>query len=399
VKVAETGEHLRITASPEIYLKSRRTRDRFMRILLANLDSALADAGFTDAVRRTGYHRLAVTAGDLDTAADRVASVFGVGSVARVEPIPFAGLEDLAETVAELARDEVGGRTFAVRIRRRGRHGWNSLDGERLIGSRLLDASAGVNLDDPEVTVRLFVEDDSALLVRDERPGANGLPVGTQDPALCLLSGGFDSPVAAWMMLRTGCPVDFIHFELECSVTDQALAVAHELAIRWCHGVEPSVHVIDFQPVKHALTTGVDPRLRQVVLKQMMLQAAERVAEKIGTPMLVTGEALGQVSSQTAANLVELDRSVGIPILRPLVAMRKEEIMERSKHIGTHGLSVRTREVCDLSEGRRVATSVSTGTLLRAAEDVGPGLVDEVLTTWNTADARSWTPGVPIGEA
>ncbi len=93
---------------------------------------------------------------------------------------------------------------------------------------------------------------------------AHGLPMGSQEPALAMLSGGIDSPVAAWMMMRTGCPVDFLHLEMECSVTDQALAVGHDLVRRWSHGAEPRFHVIDFQPVKDALRERVDPRLRQV---------------------------------------------------------------------------------------------------------------------------------------
>jgi len=214
-----------------------------------------------------------------------------------------------------------------------------------------------------------------------------------------MLSGGIDSPVAAWMMMRTGCPVDFVHLEMECSVTDQALAVAHGLVRRWGHGSEPRFHVADFQPVRQTLIDNVDPRFRQVVLKQLMLRTAERVAADRSIPLLVTGESLGQVSSQTAAHLAELDRTVEVPVIRPLVALRKEEIVERARQIGTYDLSVRTREVCDLSDGARVATRATADTLARAALDLPDDLVERAVESLRTVEARRWSPGMTIEPA
>ncbi|MCB2224978.1 MAG: tRNA 4-thiouridine(8) synthase ThiI [Actinobacteria bacterium] len=390
---------LRVVGAPELYLKSRVTRDRFVRMLVDNVRSALEAAGTGATAARTGIQELRVDAPDLDEAAGVVATVFGIGRISLVEEVPFDGLDGLARLVAGRAQDRVAGRTFAVRVQRIGEHAWSSKDAEREIGTLLLDASAGVDLGSPEVTVRVRVEGDRALLVEAEPEPAFGLPMGSQEPALALLSGGIDSPVAAWMMMRTGCPVDFLHLEMECSVTDQALAVGHELVSRWAHGSRPRFHVLDFQPVKAALRARVDPRLRQVVLKQMMLRAAERVAAGRETPMLVTGDALGQVSSQTAAHLVQMDRSVDIPVLRPLVAMRKEEIVSLARRIGTFDLSIRTREVCDLSDGGRVATRASSADLDRAAARLDDGLLDEVAATLRTVPARDWSPGMPIEPA
>jgi thiamine biosynthesis protein ThiI len=389
-------EFLRITAAGEIYLKSRRTRDRFMRILADNVTASLGHAVIDSTVKRSGYHELRADADDLESAGRVVAEVFGVGKVARVEAHHITDLEDLAGTVVDRTGHRVAGKRFAVRVRRRGEHHWRSRDAETLIGSLLLERSAGVDLGDPEVTVSVHVTNGEALILREEWSGIRGLPLGTQRGALVLLSGGIDSPVAAWMMMRSGCPVDFLHLTMECSVSDQALAIAHDLTKHWSAGTEPSIHVVDFQPVKDAIRESVEPKLRQVVLKWLMLTTGERVAEHTGFPMLVTGDSLGQVSSQTAAHIVELDRATDIPIIRPLIALRKEEIMERAREIGTLDMSLRTQEVCDLSDGSRVATGVSAPQLLDAVGRVGDAVVDKAVAGIQTVDARSWWPGMPL---
>lgn len=390
------SEFLRITASGEIYLKSRRTRDRFVKVLTENVAAALRNVGIDGTVRRTGYHELRVEAADLERAGATVAGVFGVGRVMRVQPRLFTDLDDLASAVVERSASRVEGKRFAVRIKRRGHHPWRSKEAEALIGGMLAGRAAGVDLDHPEVTVAARVSGNEALLVDEEWSGVHGLPLGTQEHGLALLSGGIDSPVAAWMMMRSGCPIDFLHLTMECSVSDQALAVGHDLASRWAHGHEPSLHVIDFQPVKDAIRDGVDPRYRQVVLKSLMLSTAEQVALRSGVQMVVTGDSLGQVSSQTAAHIVVLDRATEMPIIRPLIALRKDEIMERARRIGTLDLSLRTQEVCDLSDGHRVATRVGRGKLAAEVAAVEQASIDKSMATLYTVRARDWWPGAPF---
>jgi thiamine biosynthesis protein ThiI len=390
---------LRVVGSPEIYLKSRPTKIRFLRMLTDNVRAALESRCPEAVVTRTGIQEMRIDAPDLEVAAGIVAHVFGVGRINIVDAVPYEGFEDLCAKVADATRDRITGKTFAVRVKRSGPEEWASLDADRAIGSLLIAASAGVDLGNPQETVSVRAGDGTALIVSAEPEPANGLPMGSQEPALSLLSGGIDSPVAAWMMMRTGAPVDFLHLEMECSVTDQALAVGHDLVSRWGHGANPRFHVVDFQLVKSALLERVDPRLRQVLLKQLMLKAAEQVAVGLDIPMLVTGDSLGQVSSQTGAHLVEMDRVVDIPVIRPLVALRKEEIIAIARRIGTFEMSTRTREVCDLSDGHRVATRASARDLSRAIEAIEPELMAEVLGTLRTVEASRWTPGMPVEPA
>ena len=393
---ATTRTTLRAMASSEIYIKSRRTRQRFMPILAQNLRVAFESGGLSAAVHRYGHQQFEINTPDPAAAADMATTVFGVERINLVDTVPAKTLEELASAVVELVSPRVVGKTFAVRVKRAGSHSWRSRDAEIAIGNALIGRAAGVDLSNPETTIRVRVENEEGAVISRSWYGPGGLPVGTQSAALVLLSGGIDSPVAAWMMLRRGCPVDLLHFRLECNQADHALAVGHELARRWGHGAAITFHVVDFEAVKKELEATVHPRLRQVLLKQLMAQAGHRIAAKLGTPLLVTGDALGQVSSQTAANLTEIDRLVGAPTLRPLIAHTKQEIIDRARQIGTYELSTQAREVCDLSEGRPVETAVPAYRLRRGVSRLRSGLIDDALDSWELVAAVDWMPGFPL---
>jgi thiamine biosynthesis protein ThiI len=388
------NESLRVLPSSEIYIKSRRTRKRFMPILQENLEQALS--GKQARVVQHGHHEFDVSAADLDDSAQAAARVFGVDRVDRVTHLAAPTIEDLVSNVTALVAGEVAGKKFAVRVRRTGTHEWKSKDVEIALGDALIGASAGVDLSDPEITVRVRVEGDQASIINRSWTGPAGLPMGTQSRALVLLSGGIDSPVAGWMMMRRGCPIDMLHFQLECNQADHALAVGHGLVERWGYGADTTLHVIDFEPIKKELTAAVHPRLRQVILKQLMTRAAFDVAQRLEIPLVVTGDSLGQVSSQTAANLVEIDKFAQAPLLRPLIANTKQEIVDRARQIGTYELSTRAREVCDLSEGRPVETAAPTYRLQQGRRRLREGLIDDALATWESVPASEWFPGVPL---
>ena len=301
-------ESLRAFAASEIYIKSKRTRQRFIPMLRANLAEALATTAPDAVVRQRGNQEFDIAAADLAAAAGAASTVFGIDRVDRVTGFRAESLDDLTTKVVALTADWVRDRKFAVRIRRTGNHNWRSRDGEVAIGDALFDESAGVDLSHPDVTIQVRVEGTKAVVVTDSWSGPGGLPIGTQTPCLVMLSGGIDSPVAAWMMMRRGCPIDMLHFQLECNQADHALAVGHGLASRWGHGADINLHVIDFEPIKKELEASAQAKYRQVLLKQLMTEAAHRVARQLRLPLLVNGDSLGQVSSQTAANLIEVDR-------------------------------------------------------------------------------------------
>jgi thiamine biosynthesis protein ThiI len=390
-----TTSTLHVTLSGDVYLKSRRTQKRLIERVLTNLGIATRQAGYEGTTRRIGTHRFEVTVPTSVVEAVRCAAltVFGVSSVDTVRHIEFSNIDDLARTVGEMCADRVRGRTFAARVKRRGTHDWDSMDLARLIGSELLGASAGVDLSNPDVEVSVAVIDQKAYLVIDHQRAAGGLPLGTQDRVLCLVSGGFDSVVAAWMLMSRGCPVDFVHFSLNCAQSDHALAVARELWSRWGHGTQPTVHLVEFQPVKDALYEHVDARMRQVTLKVMMAQAASEIAQQAGITALVTGDALGQVSSQTLPHLVAVSRSVETPLLRPLLGLPKESIIDLARKVGTAELSARAQEVCDLSAGGPVATAASEDAITSTVERIPEVILSDAVETRKVFDLGDWNPG------
>jgi len=395
--MSEATQHkvLHVTLSGDVFLKSKRTQKHLIKRVRANLSAAVAGAGYQGTLGRIGTHRfeLCPTPDTFEAVGDAALTVFGISSVDTVRLVRYDTMGELAHRIGELSRDSVKGRTFAARVKRRGTHDWNSMDLAKLIGSELFAASAGVDLRDPEVEVRVAVLDEKAYLVMNHERAPGGLPLGTQDRVLCLVSGGFDSVVAAWMLMSRGCPVDFVHFSLNCAQSDHALAVARELWTRWGHGTSPTVHLVEFQPVKDALFEHVDARMRQVTLKVMMARAASTVAEESGIKALVTGDALGQVSSQTLPHLVAVSKSIDTPLLRPLVGLPKESIIDLARRVGTAELSARAQEVCDLSAGGPVATAASETAIADTVDRIPDEVLADVVMTRKIFDLKDWTPG------
>lgn len=394
--MASSERWLLLTESGECYTKSNQTRRRFRRILDRRLRAALAaHAPAAELVRER--RRLLVRVPeteDLEAAGRAAARAFGIHRVVEATPLAEEPLDALLADVAERSRERVRGHTFAVRIRARGGQRWHRTEVAADLGARLLDVSAGVDLDDPEVEVRLEADGDVAWLIERAWDGPGGLPLGSQDTVATLISGGFDSAVAAGMVMARGCPTDYVHMTLECAQSDHATAVAHHLARDWAVGTRPRLWMLDFQPVRQALLDHVRSQLRQVVLKQVMLAAADRLAERMGYPALVTGESIGQVSSQTLANLAEIDRAATRPVLRPLAGLPKQDIIDRARGLGTHDLSVRAKEVCDLSDGP-VSVAATTAELADAAGDLTEPLVATALDTLQVVDLSVWMPGAP----
>lgn len=371
--------------SGEIATKSRRTRARFQSRLAENLRDALASAGVDGRVERQ-WSRLFVESED-ERALRVLPRVFGLSSFSRVEVETAADLERIVEAGRRIFHDRVRGRTYAVRARRSGEHAFSSYDVQRELGAAI-NPGAEVDLDDPEVEVRVEVRDDRAYLFSDRRDAPGGLPLGVQGKALVLLSGGFDSAVAAWMILRRGVEADYLFCNLGGAAYERmVLEVARVLADGWSFGTRPRIHVADFGPVVERMRELVDPSYLQVVLKRTMYRAGGLVAGEIGAEALVTGESVGQVSSQTLRNLRAIDDAAGLPVLRPLAGFDKEKIVALSREIGTFELSSKVREYCALTE----APPVTAGSPERAREEedaVGTEAVARAVEERRTLDLR-----------
>lgn len=376
--------------SGEIAVKARPTRARFERRLVRNAADALASEGIAAQISRTRNRILVATA---DPRAPGVlARLFGVQSLSVAEAHPAEKLEQVVETGAALFRDAVAGRRFAVRVRRvgdRARIAIESRAAERALGAALLPGAAGVDLDDPEATVLVELHEGRAYFCTETLRGPAGLPVAVEGRAIALVSGGFDSAVAAWQMLRRGVQLDYLF----CNLGGRAhrlgtLRVAQVLAERWSYGGRPQLHALDFDPIAAEIRARTKARYWQVILKRQMLRAAEQVARERGADALVTGEAVGQVSSQTLPNLATISRATALPILRPLIGTNKDEIIREAERIGTAALSAVVDEYCAMVPTR--PATVSRLAAIEAEEaQLDPALVARAVAERTVLDLRA----------
>lgn len=373
---------LRLTG--EITTKGRRTRSRFQKRLVENVRDALESEGAACRVRAE-WSRLYVRADR--PAEEPLSRVFGISTFSVLEAECEAELAEIVRTGLDTFGDRVAGRSFAVRARRAGSHPFNSQDIRVELGAALGE-DARVDLSHPEVQVFVEVRDDRAVFYSSRDAASGGLPLGVEAKAVCLLSGGFDSAVAAWMMLRRGVALDYVFCNLGGDAYQRmVLEVAAVLADRWSYGTRPTLISLDFAPVVTELHRAFRPAFQQIALKREMYRAAEHVALRLGADAIVTGEAVGQVSSQTLANLRAIDDASSIPVLRPLVGMDKEEIISRSRRIGTYELSARVREYCSISTGRP-ATAASPESVLREEEGLDAGVLGSSLASATLFDLR-----------
>jgi thiamine biosynthesis protein ThiI len=379
--------------SGEIATKARATRSRFAARLLHNLRDALATEGIAAGVRRT-HDRIFVET-DHPTAPDVLARLFGIQSLSVAVARPAPSLEAVVEAGSGLFRKAVQGRRFAVRARRVGdRSGipFEAREVERRLGAALRPGAARVDLTEPEVTVRVELHPGEAHFFSDRVQGPGGLPLGVEGRAIALISGGFDSAVAAWRLLKRGVALDFLFCNLG-GATHQlgALRVMKVLSERWCYGVRPRLHAIDFEAVAAQLRERTQTRYWQVLLKRLMLRAAETVAHERRAAALVTGEAVGQVSSQTLPNLAVISEAVSLPILRPLAGYNKDEIIAEAKRVGTAELSAVVHEYCAMVP-RRPATSASLAVVLAEEARLSAAVLERALAERVVLDLRSLDP-------
>jgi thiamine biosynthesis protein ThiI len=378
-----------IRPTGELSIKSTQTRRKFQRGLIAAIKDALSSTGGEFRVLNE-WGRIFVESSNR-AALDVVPRVFGISSISEIEGVTKPDLESIVATGAELYADRVRGGTFAVRARRAGRHSFSSKDVNYDLGAAL-NPYAEVNLDEPDVTVGVEIREDRAYFFSQQIPGAGGLPLGVEGRAVALLSGGYDSAVAAWMLLKRGVELDYVFCNLAGSAYERAvLSVAKLLADEWSYGTRPRIHVIEFEEPVHLLKESVSESFWQVILKRLMYRAGERVAREMKAHAIVTGEAVGQVSSQTLANLRAINESIALPVLRPLVGFDKTEIIERSRQIGTYALSEKVREYCALTEEYPV-TGTTPAEAEREESKLDLSMLNEPVAERRVLDLRDLDP-------
>lgn len=374
----------------EIGLKGR-NRSFFEDALARNLKRALRGTGY--ARLRRGFGRIVVDfneGADLGVAAERVARVFGVaylGVGKRVEP----DIDRIAEAALELIMSEPFG-SFAVRARRT--HSTFDRTSSQInveIGQRIVDATGGrVDLKHPDATIAIELFATACLVYRRREPGPGGLPVGVSGKMLGLLSGGIDSPVAAWRMARRGAEVELVHFHGQPFTDPSSIRQATELAERLTrYQLRTVLHLIPLADAQREIVTHAPANLRVVLYRRTMMRIAAALAGEIGAQALITGDSLGQVASQTIENITTVDAALdGMQVLRPLIGMDKQEIINLALEIGTYEISIRRyQDCCVLFEPRSPATRANPGIADHAENEVDiDALVGKALAARETLE-------------
>ena len=360
----------------EIALKGK-NRGFFLKQLAANLRMASSDLGVGPLRRPTGRFFLEMREGtSWEALRERLNRVFGIANFAPASRV-VPDLEQLAKSIEA----EVTGRrfeTFAVAARRAFKsYPQTSQEINEVIGTRVrLASGAKVDLRNPDLTVHIEVLPDEAFFYFEKIRGPGGLPVGVSGTVICLLSGGIDSPVAAYRMMKRGCRVVFVHFHSQPFADRTSQEKAIDLAQRLtCYQYASRVYLVPFGQAQQEVVARVTGRFRILVYRRLMLRIAEEIARKEGAQALVTGESLGQVSSQTIENLAAIEEAATLPILRPLVGMDKEEITQQAQQIGTYDIStVPDQDCCSMFAPRQVVTRASAEELSLAerALDLDP---------------------------
>lgn len=336
---------------PEITIKSPSVRLRFIKILASNIRNVLKTVSDEIAVVRYWDHIEVRSKNPAlrDIIPDELTRIPGIHHVLAVEDREYTDIHHIFEQTLAQYRDSLEGKSFCVRVKRRGKHSFSSQDVERYVGGGLNQhiESARVQLKNPDVTVNLEVEENRLTLVTARYEGLGGFPIGTQEDVLSLISGGFDSGVSSYMLLRRGSRVHYCFFNLGGAAHEIGVRqVAHYLWNRFGRSHRVRFVAINFEPVVGEILEKVDDGQMGVVLKRMMVRAASTIAERYGVQALVTGEAVGQVSSQTLTNLRLIDNASDTLILRPLISHDKEHIIRIAREIGTEDFASTMPEYC-----------------------------------------------------
>jgi thiamine biosynthesis protein ThiI len=345
----------------ELALKGK-NRPWFIRMLVRNLQVALG--GLHVPAIRSVTGRIEIELGprtEWPVVRDRLRKVFGIAYFSPAGRGPHE-LDALASEILTGLGDRQAA-SFRVTARRTDkRFPLTSPQIEREVGGLIKQAKGWpVDLDEPELTVHVDMMPDGAFYFFGKDPGAGGLPTGTGGRVACLLSGGIDSPVAAYRLMRRGCAVLFIHFHSYPILSRASQEKVREIAsLLTRHQLRSRLMLVPFGEVQQQVVLAVRPELRVVVYRRLMMRIAERLARRWRAKALVTGEVIGQVASQTLENLTTIAGAATLEVLRPLVGMDKDEITAEAQRLGTFPISIiPDQDCCTLFTPKHPATRVT----------------------------------------
>ena len=345
-------QNIFIVRCGEVALKGM-NKPYFERMLVDRIRSNVKGLGNVDVKRQEGLIFVRADKDvDTDTLVRQIAKVFGVASISPAVEAP-SNLDAIGEEAVKYMMNLIetkGVKTFKVEAKRADKNfPVKSPEIGRIIGAKVLIGCKVLKVDvhNPDVLLYVDVRADRSYIYMDKIAGFGGLPLGTNGKGMVLLSGGIDSPVAAWMMAKRGMMIEAVHFHSYPYTSQRAQEKVEDLArivASYCGNFK--MHVINLLPIQEQIVQNCPEEETTILVRRFMMRIAEKIAEKNNAMMLITGENLGQVASQTAEALVVTDNVVKMPVMRPLIAMDKIDIMDKAQEIGTFETSIQPYEDC-----------------------------------------------------
>jgi len=344
----------------EIGIKGR-NRVMFENMLLRNIRRALKENVLAAEKERGRIVVREKEDAGMDMLTRKLQKIPGIENFSFAVAVPLK-LEEIKRASMEMVKQEKF-TTFKVAAKRANKDfPFSSMKINEEVGREIKERmNKKVNLDNPEKTVFIEVGERAAYIYTDKILGMGGLPVGSQGNVVALLSGGIDSPVASYFMMKRGCKVIFIHFYNENLVPSPAKVEEIVRALTE-YQLEAKAYFVPFGELQYAVVASVPSRYRMIVYRRMMIRAANEVALREGAHAIITGDSMGQVASQTIENLRCIYDASSLPVLPPLIGMDKKEIVEMAKKVGTYDISIKGyQDCCSFMVAKHPATRADVG--------------------------------------
>lgn len=360
------ASRLVIKLFPEILVKSRNLRRSLTKNLASNIRNLSRDLEIKVAVKEL-WDQLDVrmtndSEQEVEKMVERLSNMPGIDKIELIQRYPFSSPESIIPEVIAHNAAKITNHSFRVNVKRKGNHDFKSYELEQLLGGHLLHAvsSASVDLHNPDVTVDVHINQDQADMVSEVIQGIGGFPMGTQGQVLSLLSGGFDSGVSSYMSMKRGFKTHFCFFNLGGANHEIGVKqLADFLWRKYSYSHRVKFINVPFEPVVAEILSTIDHTHMGVILKRLMIRAADQIAQSLKASALVTGESLAQVSSQTLPNLNLIDQVSEQLIIRPLIVSDKQEIIATAKRIGTESFALSMPEYCAVISDRPTSNAKS----------------------------------------
>ncbi|MBH0198023.1 MAG: tRNA 4-thiouridine(8) synthase ThiI [Nitrospira sp.] len=381
----------------ELALKGR-NRDYFEDRLIQNIRLALKDLGITHVENlRSRIRVLPPAATSNETIRQRLSRVCGIANFSLANSVTLdlanPNFEALSAAVIEKLRT-MSFSTFRVTAKRADKRlPLTSMDAERIVGTAIHEQMGkAVSLKTPDITVYLEMLSRDIYFSTEKHPGPGGMPVGVSGKVTCLISGGIDSPVAAYRMIKRGCRAFFVHFSGRPLVSRASEEKVRDLVqVLTAYQYESRLAIIPFGEIQREIVLNTPAPFRVVLYRRMMLRIAEEFARKESCWGLVTGDSLGQVASQTPENLSVVEEATVLPLLRPLIGMDKLEIMDEARRLGTYDTSIEEdQDCCKLFTPPHPSTKTRLDVLQKIERNLDvPGLVKQGVDKAELSEFRS----------